>query len=50
MPRIAGAARRSSSLNSLVMLTVERAKVEGSTHDAALPDDAATRTTMENSH
>jgi hypothetical protein len=50
MPRTAGAALRSSSLNSLAMLTVERTRVEASTHDAALPDDAAARRTMENTH
>src|SRR5262245_40007812 len=50
MPSTAGSARRSSASNSRVMLTVERTSVEGSMHDAWLPDDTAARSRAENKH
>ena len=50
IPSVLGVAFLSSSLNSLVMLTVERTSVEGSMHDASIPVDVALRTRIENKH
>src|SRR5437660_9996600 len=50
IPSVLGVAFLSSSLNSLVMLTVERTSVEGSMHDASIPVDVALRTKIENKH
>ena len=50
MPSTPGSARRSSSSNSLLMFTVERTSVEGSTQAALVPLDIATRMRMQNRH